>query len=1257
MNVFSEPLRELEAYNSIRKALEGCEINGSGNASDKSAGPEREGADASHKSGDSGRAGGILADSCVDPQKMHLLYSLCREDSLAAGSRLRLVLTHSDLRAREIAQDCAFYDRNVSVFPARDLIFYQADLRGNEIDKERLRCLRRILEGKPVTVVTTFAALMTPQIPLRVLKENVIGIGRRETIDLAGLTGHLVEMGYEKNYQTERPGQFAVRGDILDIFDLTQDNPIRIEFWGDEVETIRSFDVLSQRSVEQLEFVRIFPASEMILEDRRLHDGLARIRREADRISQKHRDSGHPEAAHRLETEIARISEEASELRVFTGLESFIHYFYPMTESLLDLFPREQTLVFLDEPMRILQHANAVETEFRESMISRAEKGYVLPGQMDLIKDTPEILVSLEKYRRVGAAVLAGGARGHNVRITLPDPDGAGAFSALRDETDPESVSADPQTAARCSMFFDNVVQMHARDASLSGLSYEGLREQLAKMRERKERVIIVSPSQTRAKRLAGELTADGVTAFFRENIMRPLNPGDIMTFSGRMRKGFSYPEIGFTMLTESDIFGEEKKKKKKTRRYSGGDQIKNFSELRVGDFVVHEQYGIGIYRGVEKIEVDHIARDYLKIEYGAGGVLFIMPTDLSVLQKYAAAEGARKPKLNKLGTQEWNHTRSKVQKSVEEVADDLVELYAKRQSRKGHVYGKDTVWQRELEEMFPFEETEDQLTAIEDTKRDMESDKIMDRLICGDVGYGKTEIAVRAAFKAVQEGMQVAVLVPTTILAQQHYNTFSERMHSFPVIIESLSRFRSSKEQKKVISDLGKGMVDIVIGTHRLLSKDVKFKNLGLLIVDEEQRFGVTHKEKIKKMKEDVDVLTLSATPIPRTLHMSMVGIRDMSLLEKAPGDRVPIQTYVMEYNEEMVREAITRELSRKGQVYYVHNRVNDIASATLQVQELVPEARVSFAHGQMKESELEAIMYDFISGSIDVLVSTTIIETGLDISNVNTIIISDADKMGLSQLYQLRGRVGRTGRTAYAFLMYKRGQILKEIAEKRLAAIREFTDLGSGFRISMRDLEIRGAGSILGRVQHGHMQAVGYDLYCKLLEGAVRKARGEEPVKEKNVTVNLLADAFLPESYIVNEEQKLEIYKKIAAIECAADVEDVREELTDRFGEIPLPAQNLLRIALIRAVAAVLDIVEITGSGGVIRIIPASESREMKVENIPLFVRLYRGRLSFIAKGTPQFHLQYQITGSTIRDEETLLQSTEDLLVHYSRILRAAP
>ena len=586
-------------------------------------------------------------------------------------------------------------------------------------------------------------------------------------------------------------------------------------------------------------------------------------------------------------------------------------------------------------------------------------------------------------------------------------------------------------------------------------------------------------------------------------------------------------------------------------------------------------------------------------------------------------------------------------------MADDLVKLYAARSQRKGHAFEKDTVWQHEFEELFPYAETADQLQAIEDTKKDMESDKIMDRLICGDVGFGKTEIAIRAAFKAVQDGKQVAVLVPTTILAQQHYSTFTERMHTYPINIGLLSRFRTAAEQKKTLKDLESGMCDIVIGTHRLLSKDVHFKDLGLLVVDEEQRFGVTHKEKIKKLREDVDVLTLSATPIPRTLHMSLVGIRDMSLLEEAPEGRVPIQTYVMEYNEEMVREAIVRELSRGGQVYYVHNRINDIDLIADRLRQLVPEARIEFGHGRMSESQLENLMYDFVSGRIDVLVSTTIIETGMDISNVNTIIIGDSDRMGLSQLYQLRGRVGRSGRTAYAFLMYKRDRVLREVAEKRLSAIREFTDMGSGFRIAMRDLEIRGAGSILGRAQHGHMSAVGYDLYCKLLGEAVRRAKGEETPPEKTVTVHLNVDAFIPEAYIMNEVQKLETYKKIAAISCKEDFDSVCDELKDRFGDIPASAENLLRIALIRSVASHLDITDITGNAGEITI-TMDEKARIKVEKIPLLLQRYRGGLRFFAKGGPFFRYTYKPVGLPVRDEEILLNTVEELLISYAALLR---
>ena len=590
------------------------------------------------------------------------------------------------------------------------------------------------------------------------------------------------------------------------------------------------------------------------------------------------------------------------------------------------------------------------------------------------------------------------------------------------------------------------------------------------------------------------------------------------------------------------------------------------------------------------------------------------------MIQKYASSDAAKAPKLNKLGSQEWNRTKSRVRSAVDEVAKDLVELYAIRQQQEGYPFSKDTVWQKEFEECFPFEETDDQLQAIEDTKHDMESKKIMDRLICGDVGYGKTEIAIRAAFKAVQEGKQVVCLVPTTILAQQHYNTFVQRLKEFPVRIDLLCRFRSAAEQKKTIEDTKKGFVDILVGTHRVLSKDVVFKDLGLLIIDEEQRFGVTHKEKIKKLKENIDVLTLTATPIPRTLHMSLIGIRDMSVLEEAPNERMPIQTYVMEYNDEMVREAITRELARDGQVYYVYNRVNDIADVAGRIQSLVPDANVAFAHGQMKERELEDIMYDFINGDIDVLVSTTIIETGLDIPNANTMIIQDADRFGLSQLYQLRGRVGRSNRMAYAFLLYQRDKLLKEVAEKRLSAIREFTDLGSGIKIAMRDLEIRGAGNLLGEAQSGHMEAVGYDLYCKMLNEAVRQLKGGPEAETFTTLIDLNVDAYIPEYYIKNEYQKLDIYKRIAAIESEEELEDMTEELIDRFGDIPKKVQQLLVIASLKSLAHSVYVTAIEQKGEEIRF-TMYEKAKIDPSGIPKFLDSYKNDLIFRAEEPPYF------------------------------------
>ena len=700
---------------------------------------------------------------------------------------------------------------------------------------------------------------------------------------------------------------------------------------------------------------------------------------------------------------------------------------------------------------------------------------------------------------------------------------------------------------------------------------------------------------------------------------------------SGRLGNGFEYPTLKFVVLSEKDIFKERKAKKPKKKSQYSGQKINSLSEISVGDYVVHEKYGLGIYRGMEKIESDGITKDYINIEYKDASNLFVPASQLELIQKYSNLS-ARKPKLNKLGGTEWEKTKSRVRSQVQIAAQDLVKLYAERQAKEGYAYGKDTVWQKEFEELFPYEETEDQLSAIEDTKRDMESHRIMDRLVCGAVGYGKTEVAIRAAFKAVMDSKQVVYLVPTTILAQQHYNSFKERMEHYPVEIAMLSRFCTPKEQKRIFDGLKNGTIDIVIGTHKVLSKNIKYKNLGLLIIDEEQRFGVKQKEKIKQLKKDVDVLALSATPIPRTLHMSLTGIRDMSVLEVPPVDRRAIQTYVMEYNEELVREAIERELGRGGQVYYVYNRVNNIDEVAAGLQRLLPNATVEYAHGQMGERQLETIMSGFINKEIDVLVSTTIIETGLDIPNVNTMIIQDAQLFGLSQLYQLRGRVGRSNRTAYAFLMYRRNSILKEEAEKRLKAIREFTDLGSGFKIAMRDLEIRGAGNLLGAEQSGHMESVGYDLYCKMLNEAVLTMKGEQQeVDTFTTSIDLSIDAYIPETYIKSESEKLSWYKRIATIETQEESEDMIEEMTDRYGDTPAPLIRLMDVALLREEAHQAWLLSIEQKGSKI-LFTMNPRAKVRVEEIDGFLKQYRNKMKIKPEANPVF--VFESTGIPKKD-----------------------
>jgi transcription-repair coupling factor (superfamily II helicase) len=1087
---------------------------------------------------------------CVNSQKTHLMYAL------SDGCSFRIIAFSSDEKAKKTYEEYRFLDDHVYLYPARDLLFYHADIKSKYLVKNRMEVVQAILEAgeggeghkENLTIITTIDGFLDGMPELKSIAAQRIKIGGTEVVDFAKLQEKLVSIGYERESQIEGPGQFAVRGGILDVFPLTEEMPVRIELWGDEVDSIRTFDIESQRSVENLDEVSIYPAAELMGEE---------------------------------------------EKRV----------------SFLDYFPQKDSLIFLDEPIRLIERAEEVEAEVQDSRKNREEAGiYNTEAELSVFP-VKDIVEKMNQY--CGIAVTTLESRCGNFH--------------LRDTYSIQTKGVNP---------FNNSFEMLTRD--------------LKRQKLNGYRTILLSGSRTRAKRLAEDLRDYDLSSFYSEDMERIVQPGEIMVAYGHVAEGYEYPMLKFMVISETDIFGKQKRKKR--RRVYEGQKIQNFSELKVGDYVVHENHGLGIYRGIEKIEVDKVTKDYMKISYAEGGSLYILATQLDLIQKYAGAD-AKKPKLNKLGTSQWSKTKTQVRGAVKAIAKDLVDLYATRQKSEGFVYEPDTVWQNEFEEMFPFEETEDQLQAIADTKRDMQSKKIMDRLICGDVGYGKTEIAIRAAFKAVQEGKQVVYLVPTTILAQQHYNTFVQRMKDFPVRVDLLCRFRTSAQQKKTVDDLTKGLVDIVIGTHRVLSKDVRFKDLGLLIIDEEQRFGVTHKEKIKKLRENLDVLTLTATPIPRTLHMSLIGIRDMSVLEEAPMDRMPIQTYVMEYNDEMVREAIERELSRDGQVYYVYNRVSDIADIAGRIQKLVPEAAVSFAHGQMNERQLENIMYDFINGDIDVLVSTTIIETGLDISNVNTMVIHDADRLGLSQLYQLRGRVGRSNRMAYAFLLYRKDKLLREVAEKRLAAIREFTDLGSGFKIAMRDLEIRGAGNLLGAEQHGHMEAVGYDLYCKMLNEAVKQLKGEMEEDVYTTTMDLNIDAYIPEAYIPNEYQKLDIYKRIASIENEEEMDDMIEELIDRFGDIPRKVQQLLNVAGLKALAHSAYVTAVEQKGDSYQFM-MYEKAKVQPQKIPGLLKAYNGSLLFKAETPPYFLYQKKGYNKKVKDENVLelvkklLNDIKDLL-----------
>ena len=1052
--------------------------------------------------------------------------------------RTIFVVTYSNEQGERLYEDISAFgleDREVLYFPAVETLLYEEAFPDFRVVGHRLLTLDALAHGRKAVVVAPIHSTLRKTVPPEELRSSRIAIKVGESLDIEEFLIKLVGLGYEREEIVDRHSKFSHRGGIIDVFPASSENPIRIELFGDDVESIREFDAGSQRSIHKLESVDILPAREMLLREEHIAVAVKTLRKELAARVGALKAEGREEDADRLALKVEDDITRLSNLAYFDGCEYYMPHFYGEGHTIIDYLP-EDALVVLDEPLQVRSHWDSIEAESVETLSTRSERGDILPPSIP-----------------------------HNITFD----------------------SAMKHVGGRQKVFFSLLarpihwtqIQHHINIPSSSMDAYGGRIDQLAEqVKAWLENGVMVAAVSAQHHRLTEILTEHKLPVAKLDDLQE-VKPGLYVTGSmhgkSTLASGFKLPDAKLMLLTDSEVFGASKFYRPR-RVFREGTPISSLLDLKVGDYVTHINHGIGIYNGLNTLTQAGVERDYLLLEYAGGDKLYVPADQIDRVQKYIGVEG-QPPQVHRLGGAEWARTTRRVKQAVREMAKELIELYAWRQASGGYSFGPDTPWQQEMESAFPYQETPDQMNAINDVKHDLEEHKPMDRLICGDVGYGKTEVAIRAAFKAVNEGKQVAILSPTTVLAQQHLNTFTGRMAAFPVTIEMLSRFRSAKEQKKTIEKLKVGAVDIVIGTHRMLSKDVVFKDLGLLIIDEEQRFGVGQKERIKQFRKTVDVLAMTATPIPRTLHMSLSGIRDMSIMNDPPEGRSPVKTYIKEADDELMREAIIREMDRDGQVYFIHNRVENIAHIAAHVQTLVPHARIDVGHGQMSEDDLERVMLDFYDRKCDVLVCTTIVESGLDIPNVNTIIINDADKMGLAQLYQLRGRVGRSDRQAYAYLLYKADKVLTEIAEKRLDAMKEFTSLGSGFKVAMRDLEIRGAGNLLGAEQHGQMASVGFDIYCQLLSQAVSEMKGEEPTDINLPPVDLPLDAHIPNSYIKDEALRILFYKKLAAAKTVGEVQQLQEEFEDRFGDPPRPIWNSLAIIRLRLRALELGIMSI--------------------------------------------------------------------------------
>ena len=1114
----------------------------------------------------------------------HFAFSVVQKNRSSA-----IIVAADGVTANRIYDDMKFYNSDCMLYLDRELIFYDIETAGNDIVSNRLQVLEYMLSNEDFIVITTISALLSVTADVIMYKEQQLKFVEGKDVE-ENLEEKFEVLGYKREEIVEGHGQYCIRGGIIDFYPFNSDLPYRVELFDTEVDTVRTFDPISQRTVDRVSYVSVIPASEYIVTiemKNALIDKLKQLLESAIDKGQLYRDI-----------------EMLENSGVFPSIDKYIPVIYGNSLPTLIDYTNKNTKIFFFEPFLISKSAEAMCTRIDETITSFMEKGKIPGIDGNWVYDYNDAIRRFEKKSLIGM---------YDILTSCPD------YKPMQN----------------CSITTKEQVTFHGKT--------EFFYDAVSRYKKAGFSVIILAGTDMKARNLTDALNDINISSVYIEDMKNAPKSKEIVITKGELNNGYEYPLIKLAIISDREIFGTVKKIKRK-KANTNQERIKSFTDLHVGDYVVHQSHGIGIFAGIKTMTVNGATSDYLQIKFNGDDVLYVPANQLDVLFKYVGKEGTTL-KLNKLGGTQWTQTKLKVKKNCAEMAEQLINLYAGRQKVRGIEFSPQGDMHRGFDATFPYDETDDQLEALNDVYKDMENSAPMDRLLCGDVGYGKTEIALRAAFKAAFDGYQVAYLVPTTILANQHFTTFSERMADFGINVGLLSRFRTKKQQEETVKKVNRGEIDILIGTHRIIQDDIKFKKLGLLIIDEEQRFGVGHKEKLKELKTNVDVLTLSATPIPRTLHMSMVGIRDMSVLENPPKDRYPVSTYVMEYNVDILKEAIMREVSRGGQVFYLHNRTDNIESTARKISSFSPHLRVAYAHGKMSERELEKIMQQVIDKEIDVLVCTTIIETGLDIANANTIIVEDADRMGLSQLYQLRGRVGRSNRLAYAYLFYKPDKVLSEVANKRLRAIKDFTEFGSGFKIALRDLEIRGAGNVIGAQQHGFMDSVGYDMYCKLLEEAVADVRGIELEERSETTVSLNISAFIPKDYIRGENYRIEMYKKISMIYSQEDAYDVYGEIEDRYGAVPDSVENLIEISLMRAIASECGVSEIKQKEKNVVLVFDSE-KKLDIDIVAKLIAVHKDKLLFSPTSNPYL---------TIRCDGKNIIKNIKIILHSFKTLKA--